>query len=411
MASSPRLHRASSVIPRRASTLSGGQKNRSRHSGIPLLHFVGPTKLEQLQLGAGRNQSRGSRQCCPGTCAKCCRPRTCAPLSATLTTNNRLPSMRLPTLELLWIGSAKTLAFLIFLAVYVAVRERGRINCTDYFVAFLSVQFGPLVFAMPYGLLGEPFHPNTPAVAWSILAIMYFGLALGLGVSGGYGRYATSSISSCASTIKPEKTQGEIVLALVILFTMLLMTALYLLIPSIRSYLYDMARLVTGNWDYALYEQLRRVTYADDVAISELLARTRYSVGAALFVLAFSFWKWLRLNSILMFTGLLLFFLITASSLSKLPWITYFAYTFLVSAHLRQAQGLKFTSSRTITTFCLFLLLIYALLTLLYVVQYEQWELKDFFGEPLALASYRLFGIFYSGLLRYAEVYPAISLH
>ena len=34
--------------------------------------------------------------------------------------------------------------------------------------------------------------------------------------------------------------------------------------------------------------------------------------------------------------------------------------------------------------------------------------MQDFFGEPFALASYRLFGIFYSGLLRYAEVYPSL---
>jgi hypothetical protein len=48
----------------------------------------------------------------------------------------------------------------------------------------------------------------------------------------------------------------------------------------------------------------------------------------------------------------------------------------------------------------------FAALTALYIVQYEQWEASDFFGEPLDLARYRVFGIFYSGLLRYAEVYP-----
>lgn len=190
-----------------------------------------------------------------------------------------------------------------------------------------------------------------------------------------------------------------------ILFSLIALSILFFASSQYINFRYQVVSFMLGQLSPSEYRYARRLDYAESVLIMDVIGRLRYSIFPPLFAFCVTFLSVKRGMTAGFILGLILFTLLPAS-LSKLPFVTYLAYFFLIYLAISGKIWILKSNVFILSSIAGFFFVI-LMLGGLYFVQYPNlYQTISDFPKALDLALYRTAMNLYAAYLAHFKVYP-----
>ncbi|MCI5122990.1 MAG: hypothetical protein D3925_00565 [Candidatus Electrothrix sp. AR5] len=299
--------------------------------------------------------------------------------------------------------------FVILIATYKRVREKGKISIIDYFMFFFLLQFGPHAWFPHY------LKWHVDKVDINSLNMCNYGIALSylcLSFSFVIGEKIIKINNTGYSDLPIKRFPRIIAITVVYIFAFIIASTRTN--NSLFSMTYTYLAYLKGT-SFFDYTEIRRLLYSDKNILTTMLNGTRYSLTPVLFSLiigiSFTFYRSKKIIlSFLVFLFSLPLFVLLALQLNKLVYIYYFLLIILTVFH-NKIDKVDLTHLKVDVNLIVGVvktgLVLSALLFLLVFMQYR--NLHDGFRMISYAASLIVYRIFISGgdeLALWFDAYP-----